>query len=53
LHDRIPRAEPTEQARAVADVLARARGPLDLDTIAAHFTARGGARRDGDTWRAG
>jgi hypothetical protein len=40
--DRIawPKTAP-EQARAVADVLARARGPLDLDAIAAHFTARG------------
>lgn len=35
-----PRTAP-EQARAVADVLARARGPLDLDAIAAHFSARG------------
>ena len=35
-----PKAAP-EQARAVAEVLARARGPLALDAIAAHFTGRG------------
>lgn len=40
--DRIPwpKSAP-EQARAVAEVLARAPGALDLDAIAAHFTARG------------
>ena len=35
-----PKTAP-EQARAVAEVLARARGPLGLDAIAAHFTGRG------------
>jgi hypothetical protein len=35
-----PKAAP-EQARAVAEVLTRARGPLALDAIAAHFTGRG------------
>jgi hypothetical protein len=35
-----PKTAP-EQARAVAEVLTRAHGPLDLDAIAAHFTGRG------------